>query len=131
MEEREKHKINKSYRKRFSLESLILGAISVFSDLALFLMMPGKTIDLNIIEPIDPEEQFLKYALILFLLMLFVVLAAGTSIVAVITGIKDFMGIDRGLYIEKGRGVYIAGFLLGTAGILFLIGSLILLNKAI
>ncbi len=122
MEEREKH------RRRFSLESLILGTISVFSDLALFLMMPGKTIGPNIIEPIDPEEQFLRYALILFLLMIFGVLAAGTSIVAIITGIKDFMGIDRGLYIEKGSGIYIAGFLLGAIGILFLIGSLILLS---
>ena len=122
MEEREKH------RRRFSLESLILGTISVFSGLALFLMMPGKTIGPNIIEPIDPEEQFLRYALILFLLMLFGVLAAGTSIVAIITGIKDFMGIDRGLYIEKGSGIYIAGFLLGAVGILFLIGSLILLS---
>lgn len=122
MEEREKH------RKRFSLESLILGTISVLSDLALFLMMPGKTIGPNFIEPMNPEEQFLRYVLILFLLMLFGVLAAGTSIVAVITGIKDYIGIDRGLYIDKGRGIYIAGFLLGTAGILFLIGSLILLS---
>jgi len=120
--------INESYRKRFSLESLILGIISVLSDLALFLMMPGKTIGPNIIEPIDPEEQFLRYALILFLLMLFGVLAAGTSIIAIITGIKDYLGIDRGLYIEKGRGVYIAGFLLGVSGILLLIGSLILLG---
>lgn len=120
--------INRSYRKRFSLESLVLGTISVLSGLALFLMMPGKTIGPNIIEPIDPEEQFLRYALTLFLLMLFGVLAAGTSIVAIITGIKDYMGIDRGLYIEKGKGIYIAGFLLGAAGILLLIVSLILLG---
>jgi len=120
--------INRSYRKRFSLESLILGTISVLSDLALFLMMPGKIIGPNIIEPIDSEEQFLRYAFILFLLMLFGVLAAGTSIVAIITGIKDYRGIDRGLYIEKGKVIYIAGFLLGAAGILFLIGSLILIS---
>ncbi|HAJ95096.1 MAG TPA: hypothetical protein DCP02_02570 [Actinobacteria bacterium] len=120
--------INKPYRNRFSLESLILGIISVLSDLALFLMMPGKTIGPNIIEPIDPEEQFLRYALILFMLMLLGVVAAGTSIVAIIAGIKDYMGIDRGLYIEKGRGIYIAGFLLGVSGILFLIGFLMLLS---
>lgn len=120
--------INRSHRKRFSLESLVLGTISVLSGLALFLMMPGKTIGPNIIEPIDPEEQFLRYALILFLLMLFGVLAAGTSIVAIVTGIKDYMGIDRGLYIEKGKSIYIAGFLLGAAGILLLIISLILLG---
>ena len=120
--------IDNPHKKRFSLESLTLGIISVLSAIALFLMMPGKAIGLNIIGPIDPKEQFLKYALILFLLMLFGTLSAGASIVAIITGIKDYMGIDRGLYIEKGKGVYIAGFSLGAAGILLLIDSLILMG---
>jgi len=91
-------------------------------------MMPDKPFGPNITGTIDPEKQFLKYAFILFLLLLFGVLAMGCSIISIVTGIKDFIGIDRGLYIEKNKGVYIAGFLLGITGILFLIGFLIVLS---
>lgn len=111
-----------SGRRTFSTESLVLGIISIISDIALYLLMPSKPFGPHLIDAIDPEKQFLRYAFILFLLLLLGTVSAGTSIVAIITGIKDFMGIDRGLYIKKGRGIYIAGLVLGIAGILFLIG---------
>ena len=88
--------------------------------------MPSKPFGPDLIDAIDPEKQFLRYALILFLLLLLGTLAAGSSIVAIVTGIKDFAGIDRGLYIERGRFIYIAGFVLGIIGLLILISILVL-----
>lgn len=111
-------------KKRFSSESLVLGIISIISGIALFLFMPAKPFGPDFIDAIDPEKQFLRYAFILFLLLLFGVVAAGTSIVAIVTGIKDYTGIDRGLYIEKGRKIYAAGLALGITGLILLIGIL-------
>ena len=111
-----------SGRRRFSAESLVLGIISIICDIALYLLMPEKPFGPHLIEAIDPEKQFLRYAFILFLLLLLGTVSAGSSVVAVVTGIKDFTGIDRGMYIEKGKSVYIAGLVLGITGILLLIG---------
>ena len=110
---------------RFSSESLVLGVISIICDTALHLLMPAKPFGPHIIEVIDPEKQFLRYAFILFILLLLGTASAGTSVVAIVAGIKDFAGIDRGLYIEKGRGIYVAGLVLGITGILLLLGILL------
>ena len=87
--------------------------------------MPSKPFGPDLMQVIDPEKDFLKYALTLFLLLLLGTTAAGTSIVSIVTGIKDLAGIDRGLYIEKGRGIYAAGLILGISGFLLLVGIFI------
>ncbi len=119
-------KTKMSKNKRFSSESLILGIISILSGIFLFLLMPSKSFGPELIEIIDPEKQFLRYAFTLFFLLLFGVVATGTSIVAIVTGIKDYVGIDRGLYIEKGRDIYIVGLSLGVAGFLLIIGIIVM-----
>lgn len=116
--------VKTSKKKRFSSESLVLGIISIISGISLFLLMPAKPFGPDFIDIIDPEKQFLRYAFVLFLLLLFGAVAAGTSIVAIVTGIKDYLGIDRGLYIDKGRNIYAAGFSLGITGLILLIGIL-------
>ncbi len=110
--------------RRFSSESLVLGIISVISGLVLFLLMPAKPLGPDLIDIIDPEEEFLRYAFILFLLLLMGAAAAGTSIVAIVTGIKDYRGIDRGLYIDRGKKIYAAGLGLGITGLILLIAIL-------
>jgi len=110
--------------RRFSSESLVLGIISVISGLVLFLLMPAKPLGPDLIEMIDPEKEFLRYAFVLFLLLLMGAAAAGTSIVAIVTGIKDYRGIDRGLYIDRGKKIYAAGLGLGIAGLILLISIL-------
>ena len=110
--------------RRFSSESLVLGIISVISGLVLFLLMPAKPLGPDLIDIIDPEEEFLRYAFILFLLLLMGAAAAGTSIVAIVTGIKDYRGIDRGLYIDRGKKIYAAGLALGITGLILLIAIL-------
>ena len=119
---------NKTKKDRFSIESLILGLTAALSFIVFFLLIPGKPFGINIIEPISVEEEFTRYVLILFLIMLFGVTAIGTSVVAIVTGIKDFRGINRGLYIEKGKGVYLAGIVLGVISLVLLIGFLIALS---
>jgi hypothetical protein len=113
-------------KRKYSIESLVLGIISVVSGLVLFLLMPSKPFGPNLIDIIDPEKQFLRYAFILFLLLLFGSVAAGTSIVAIIAGVKDYRGIDRGLYIDKGKKIYMAGIAIGTAGLCLLAAILII-----
>jgi hypothetical protein len=113
-------------QKRFSSESLVLGIISVVSGLVLFFLMPSKPFGPNLIDAINPEEQFLRYAFILFLLLLFGSVAAGTAIVGIVAGIKDYRGIDRGLYIDKGKRIYIAGIALGVTGLSLLATILII-----
>ena len=78
-------------------------------------------------KPIDAQEEFSKYAFILFLIMLLGVIAVGSSIAAIITGIKDFRGIDRGLYISKGKGTYIAGIVLGAISIILFFSFLVII----
>ena len=116
----------KPEKRRFSSESVVLGIISVISGLVLFFLMPAKPFGPNIIDAIDPEEQFLRYAFILFLLLLFGSVAFGTAIVAIVAGTKDYRGIDRGLYIDKGKRIYIAGIALGTAGLCLLAAILVI-----
>jgi hypothetical protein len=86
--------------------------------------MPSKPLGPNLIDLINPEEEFLRYAFILFLLLLFGVVSAGTSIVAIVTGIKDYKGIDRGLYIHRGKKIYAAGLVFGITGLSLLIAIL-------
>ena len=116
----------KPEKRRFSSESVVLGTISVISGMVLFFFMPSKSFGPNLIEAINPEEQFLRYAFILFILLLFGSVAFGTAVVALVAGIKDYRGIDRGLYIDKGKRIYIAGITLGTAGLCLLAAILIL-----
>jgi hypothetical protein len=113
-------------KRRFSLESLVLGIISFISVLVLFSLMPSKPFGPNFIDAINPEEQFVRYAFILFLLLLFGSVAAGTAIVGIVAGIKDYRGIDRGLYIDKGKRIYIAGIAMGIAGLSLLAAILII-----
>jgi hypothetical protein len=116
----------KPEKRRFSLESVVLGIISVVSGLVLFFFMPAKPFGLNLIDAINPEEQFLRYAFILFLLLLFGSVAFGTAIVSIVAGTKDYRGIDRGLYIDKGKRIYITGISLGVAGLCLLAAILII-----
>ena len=102
--------------------------LAVLSNIIFFLLIPNKSFGINLIEPIDAQEEFTRYVLFLFLILLFGVTAIGTSVVAIVTGIKDFRGINRGLYIEKGKGIYLVGITLGVASIIFLIGFFIALN---
>ena len=113
-------------KRRFSLESVVLGIISVVSGLVLFFLMPSKSFGPNPVDAINPEEQFLRYAFILFLLLLFGSVAFGTAIVSIVAGTKDYRGIDRGLYIDKGKRVYMAGIALGIAGLSILVTVLLI-----
>jgi hypothetical protein len=116
----------KTKKRRFSSESLVLGIISVISGLALFFLMPSKPFGPDLIDAINPEEQFLRYAFVLFLLLLFGSVAFGTAIVSIVAGAKDYRGIDRGLYIDKGKRIYMAGIALGIAGLCLLAAILII-----
>ena len=120
------HDMKRPDNRRFSSESLVLGIISVISGIVLFLLMPAKPFGPDLIDIIDAEEEFLRYAFILFLLLLMGAAAAGTSIVAIVTGIKDYRGIDRGLYIDRGKKIYAAGLGLGITGLFLLIAILII-----
>jgi hypothetical protein len=116
----------KPEKRSFSSESVVLGIISVISGLVLFFLMPSKPFGPNLIDAINPEEQFLRYAFILFLLLLFGSVAFGTAIVSIVAGTKDYRGIDRGLYIDKGKRIYIAGIALGITGLCLLIAILLI-----
>lgn len=113
-------------KRKYSIESLVLGIISIISGLVLFFLMPDKPLGPNLIDVIDPREEFQRYAFMLFLLLLSGAAAAGTSIVAIVTGIKDYRGIDRGLYIDRGKKVYAAGFGLGISGLSLLVAILVM-----
>lgn|GEM_PF-2132952 len=99
--------------KRTSIESLILGIISLLSFILLFLLIPRKPYGFNIIQPIDAVEEFNKFTFLLFFLLLLSVITIGSAIVAIIFGIKDFRGIFRVAYIIKGRSLYLIGATLG------------------
>ena len=116
----------KPEKRSFSSESVVLGIISVISGLVLFFLMPSKPFGPNLIDAINPEEQFLRYAFILFLLLLFGSVAFGTAIVSIVAGTKDYRGIDRGLYIDKGKRIYITGISLGVSGLCILAAILII-----
>ncbi len=89
--------------------------------------MPGKSFGFNLIGLIDPSVAFNKYVFFLFLILLLGVMAAGSSIVAIVFGIKDFKGIYRGAHIRKGKAIYLAGAAMGSLCIIFLISFFIIL----
>ena len=72
------------------------------------------------------RQRFRLCCLPLFFLLLFGSVAAGTAIVAIVAGTKDYRGIDRGLYIDKGKKIYMAGIMLGVAGLCLLVTVLII-----
>jgi len=106
---------------RFSIESLVLGILSVICVFTFFLLIPDKHFGINILQTPDAREDFTRYVFSLFLILLMGVTAIGTSIVSMIYGIKDFKGAFRGLYISKGKGVYLAGAVLGSVSIVLFI----------
>jgi len=70
----------------------------------------------------------MRYVFFLFLILLMGVITIGTSAISMVFGIKDFIGSYRGLYISKGKGVYMAGAILGAVSIVLLIIFIIMLN---
>lgn len=119
----EEDKYNKT-----SIESFVLGIFAMLSSFAFFLLMPNKPFGLNIIGPINIHEEFNIFVFFLFLILLLGVLSIGSSIVAIVFGIKDFRGIYRGAHITKGKAIYIIGAALGVASIIFIIIFMIALN---
>ena len=107
------NKLNKT-----SIESLILGIISMLSGICLFLLVPQKPYGFNIIQPINALEEFNKFTFLLFFLLLLFVITIGSAIVATVFGIKDFRGIFRGAHIVKGRTIYLIGATFGILSIL-------------
>ena len=122
------NEIKKSRSGRVSIESIVLGILALISSCVFFLLIPGRPFGISIIKPIDAQEEFVKYVFMLYFIMLFGVIVIGSSITAIITGIKDFRGIDRGLYINKGKSIYIAGIVLGTISIILFFSFLIIIN---
>lgn len=111
-----------------SIESLVLGILAVLSSVALFLLIPGKPFGFNILQPMDAVEEFSKFTFFLFLILLLGVITVGSSIVAIVFGIKDFRGIYRGAYISMGRGIYLVGAALGSLSLIFVISFLVILS---
>ena len=85
---------------------------------------------IDILQAIDAREDFTRYVFFLFMIMLMGVATIGTSAVSMVYGIKDFIGSYRGLYISKGKGVYLAGAILGAVTIILLIVFIIMLGQA-
>jgi len=111
---------NDKYDKT-SIESLVLGILALLSSVVFFFLIPGKPFGINILQPIDALEEFYKFTFFLFLILLLCVIAIGSSIMAIIFGVKDFRGIYRGAHISRGKGLYLIGVALGILTILFLI----------
>lgn len=118
----EENKYNKT-----SYESFVLGMLALFSSIAFFLLVPQKPFGFNLIGPIDAIEKFNKYVFFLFLIVLLGMVSAGSSIVAIVFGLKDYKGIFRGAHIIKGKGIYLAGAAMGSLCIIFLISFFIVL----
>lgn len=121
-------KINNKIKDRFSIEALVLGILSVICGFTFFLLIPDKPFGINILQTLDAQEDFTRYVIFLFLILLMGVITIGTSAVSMVFGIKDFIGSYRGLYISKGKGVYMAGAILGAVSIVLLIIFIIMLN---
>jgi len=115
-----KEAINKT-KDKFSIESLVLGILSVVFGLTFFFLIPDKPFGINILQIMDAREDFTRYVFFLFL-------AIGSSAVSIVFGIKDFIGSYRGMYISKGKGIYLAGAILGIVTIILLIVFIIMLN---
>ena len=105
-------------QNRTSIESLVLGIIAVLSGILLFLLVPGKPYGFNIIQPVDALDEFNKFTFLLFFILLLCVITLGSSIVAIVFGIKDFLGIFRGAHIKGGKTIYLIGAGLGALSIL-------------
>lgn len=112
---------------RTSYESFVLGIMALISSVAFFFLVPQKPFGFNLIGPIDAIEKFNKYVFFLFLVLLLGMVAAGSSIIAIVFGIKDFKGIFRGAHIIKGKGIYLAAAVMGALSIIFLISFFIFL----
>jgi len=122
------NKAEKDAYNKTSIESLILGILAVLSGFAFFLLLPNKPFGINIIGPMDAIEQFTKFTFLLFFVWMLCIFAIGFSIVAIVFGIMDFRGIFRGLHVIEGKGIYLAGIILGAICILFILGFLIALS---
>jgi hypothetical protein len=112
---------------RTSYESFVLGILGFLSGIAFFLLVPGKRIGFNLTKLVDPRIEFNKYVFFLFLALLLGIVAAGSSMTAIVFGIKDFKGIFRGAHIIKGKGIYLAGAAMGALSIIFLVLFFIIL----
>ena len=121
-----KETINKT-KDKFSIESLVLGILSVVFGFTFFLLIPDKPFGINILQIMDAREDFTRYVFFLFLIMLMGIAAIGSSAVSIVFGIKDFIGSYRGMYISKGKGIYLAGAILGMITIILLIVFIIIL----
>lgn len=121
-------KANKKTKDKFSIESLVLGILSVVFGSVFFLLIPNKPFGINILQIMDAREDFTGYVFFLFLIMLMGVAAIGASAVSIVFGIKDFIGAYRGMYISKGKGIYLIGAILGAVTIILLIVFIIMLN---
>ncbi|MCJ7473164.1 MAG: hypothetical protein MUP02_10255 [Actinobacteria bacterium] len=121
-------KANNKTKNKFSIESLVLGILSVVFGLTFFLLIPDKPFGTSILQIMDAREDFTRYVFFLFLIMLMGVAAIGASAVSIVYGIKDYIGSYRGLYISKGKGIYLIGAILGAVTIILLIVFIIMLN---
>ena len=116
-------------KDRVSIESLVLGALSVVFGFTFFLLIPDKPFGINILQVMDAREDFTRYVFFLFLIMLTGVATIGTAAVSAVYGIKDFIGSYRGVYINKGKAVYLVGALLGAVTIILLIVFIVMLSN--
>ena len=121
---------NNKTKERFSIEAMVLGILSVIFGFTFFLLIPDKPFGINILLAIDAREDFTRYVFFLFMIMLMGVATIGTSAVSMVYGIKDFIGSYRGLYISKGKGIYLIGAILGAVTIILLIVFIIMLGQA-
>ena len=121
-------KSNNRTKDKFSIESLVLGILSVVFGLTFFLLIPDKPFGTSILQIMDAREDFTRYVFFLFLIMLMGVAAIGASAVSIVYGVKDYTGSYRGLYISKGKRIYLAGAILGSVTIILLILFIIMLN---
>ena len=71
-----KEAINKT-KDKFSIESLVLGILSVVFGFTFFLLIPDKPFGINILQIMDAREDFTRYVFFLFLIMLMGVAAIG------------------------------------------------------
>jgi uncharacterized membrane protein len=121
---------NNKTKERFSIEAMVLGILSVIFGFTFFLLIPDKPFGINILQVIDAREDFTRYVFFLFMIMLMGVATIGTAAVSMVYGIKDFIGSYRGLYISKGKGIYLIGAILGAVIIILLIVFIIMLGQA-
>ena len=119
---------NNKTKDKFSIEALVLGILSVVFGSAFILLIPDKPFGINILQVMDAREDFTRYVFFLFLIMLMGVAAIGASAVSIVFGIKDYIGSFRGIYINKGKGIYLFGAILGAVTIILLIVFIIMLN---